>query len=203
MKLKSISAWRQINWNIGTDLDGLPESMQEVTDSQAQRQISQEFQLTGKAFSDRLDYVAGLYYFQEGGYVHDYVPFDTGYLYVYDISNDVNTTSYAGYFHVDYKITDDWGVTAGGRYSDERKKFLGGQADLNGFSYKISGCLDPNASANTFPASPGSRPASPANKCWDSRCLASRCATSRMCRTARPGMYSIPLSVRSTTSRRT
>ncbi len=155
MKLKSISAWREINWNIGTDLDGLPESMQEVTDSQAQHQISQEFQLTGKAFSDRLDYVAGLYYFQEGGYVHDYVPFDTGYLYVYDVSNDVNTTSYAGYFHVDYKITDDWGVTAGGRYSDERKKFLGGQADLNGFSYKISGCLDPNANANTFPGFAG------------------------------------------------
>jgi iron complex outermembrane recepter protein len=155
MKLKSISAWREITWNIGTDLDGLPESMQEVTDAQKQHQISQEFQLSGKAFSDRLDYVAGLYYFQEGGYVHDYVPFDTGYLYVYDYNNDVNTTSYAGYFHLDYKITDNWGVTAGGRYSDERKKFLGGQADLDGFSYKISGCLDPAAPANTFPGFAG------------------------------------------------
>jgi iron complex outermembrane recepter protein len=151
MRLKSISAWRQITWNIGTDLDGSPESMQEVTDSQKQHQISQEFQLTGEAFNDRLNYVAGLYYFQEGGFVHDYVPFDTGYLYVYDYSNDVNTKSYAGYFHLDYKITDNWGVTAGGRYSDERKQFLGGQADLNGFTYKISGCLDPNANANTFP----------------------------------------------------
>ncbi|HTC39489.1 MAG TPA: TonB-dependent receptor [Steroidobacteraceae bacterium] len=151
MQLKSISAWREIVWNIGTDLDGSPESMQEVTDSQAQHQISQEFQLTGNAFGDRLNYVAGLYYFQEGGFVHDYVPFDTGYLYVYDYSNDVSTKSYAGYFHVDYKLTDQWGVTAGGRYSDERKEFLGGQADLNGFSYKISGCLDPNANANTFP----------------------------------------------------
>ncbi len=151
MKLKSISAWREINWNIGTDLDGDPESMQEVTDGQKQHQISQEFQLNGKAFDNRLDYVAGLYYFQEGGYVHDYVPFDTGYLYVYDYQNDVNTTSYAGYFHLDYKITDNWGVTAGGRYSDERKKFIGGQGDLDGFSYKISGCLDPNANANIFP----------------------------------------------------
>jgi iron complex outermembrane recepter protein len=154
MKLKSISAWREINWNIGTDLDGLPESMQEVTDSQAQHQVSQEFQLTGKAFSDRLDYVAGLYYFQEGGYVHDYVPFDTGYLYVYDYSNDVNTTSYAGYFHLDYKLTDNLGFTAGGRYSDERKKFLGGQADLDGFSYKITGCLDPSAPNSKFTNTP-------------------------------------------------
>jgi iron complex outermembrane recepter protein len=151
MKLKSISAWREINWNIGTDLDGLPESMQEVTDTQAQHQFSQEFQLSGKAFDDRLDYVAGLYYFTEGGFVHDFVPFDTGYLYIYDYTNDISTQSYAGYIHLDYKITDQWGVTLGGRYSDERKSFNGGQADLNGFNYKISGCLDPNANANIFP----------------------------------------------------
>jgi iron complex outermembrane recepter protein len=155
MELKSISAWREIVWNIGTDLDGLPESMQEVTDSQEQHQLSQEFQLTGKAWSDRLDYVAGLYAFHEGGFVHDYVPFDTGYLYIYDYTNDVDTDSYAGYFHVDYKLTDDWGVTLGGRYSDERKQFNGGQADLDGFSYKISGCLTPGANANTFPGFAG------------------------------------------------
>ena len=82
LKFKSITGWRQINWNIGTDLDGEPESMQEVTDSQHQHQISQEFQLNGKAISDRLNYAAGLYYFTEGGYVHDFVPFDTGYLYI-------------------------------------------------------------------------------------------------------------------------
>jgi iron complex outermembrane recepter protein len=150
IELKSISAWRDIVWNIGTDLDGLPESMQEVTDSQEQHQISQEFQLTGKALSDRLNYVAGLYYFHEAGFVHDYVPFDTGYLYIYDYTNDVDTDSYAGYFHVDYNLTDAWGVTAGGRYSDESKHFNGGQADLDGFTYKISGCLTPGANANTF-----------------------------------------------------
>jgi iron complex outermembrane recepter protein len=151
MKLKSISAWREITWNIGTDLDGSPESMQEVTDTQEQHQISQEFQLSGKAFDNRLDYVAGLYYFTEGGFVHDYVPFDTGYLYIYDYSNDVHTSSYAGYIHLDYKLTDQWGLTLGGRYSDERKSFLGGQADLNGFNYKISGCLDPSAVWSTQP----------------------------------------------------
>ncbi len=82
--------------------------------------------------------------------MHDFVPFDTGYLYVYDFSNDVKTDSYAVYSHWDFKLTDQWGLTAGGRYSDERKKFLGGQADLDGFNYKISGCLDPNANAQTF-----------------------------------------------------
>ncbi len=150
MKFKSITGWREITWNIGTHLDGTPESMQEVTDSQQQRQLSQEFQLNGKAFDGRLNYSTGLYYFTEAGYVHDFVPFDTGYLYVDDFNNDVKTQSYAAYAHLDFKLTDAWGLTAGGRYSMERKQFMGGQGDLDGFSYKISGCLDPAANANTF-----------------------------------------------------
>ena len=150
LKFKSITGWRQINWNIGTDLDGEPESMQEVTDSQHQHQISQEFQLNGKAVNDRLNYALGLYYFTEGGYVHDFVPFDTGYLYVLDEANDVKTDSYAAFAHLDFNVTDAWTLTAGGRYTEERKQFLGGQADLNGFTYKITGCLDPNAQAHNY-----------------------------------------------------
>jgi iron complex outermembrane recepter protein len=150
MKFKSITGWRGITWNIGTDLDGTPESIQEVTDSQGQHQFSQEFQLNGLTFNDRLNYAAGLYYFTEAGYVHDYVPFDSGYLYIYDYDNNVKTDSYAAYTHLDFKITDVWSLTAGGRFSEERKQFLGGQADLDGFSYKASGCLDPAANARTF-----------------------------------------------------
>ena len=48
MKFKSITGFRGIGWNIGTDLDGEPESMQEVTDTQGQHQFSQEFQLTAR-----------------------------------------------------------------------------------------------------------------------------------------------------------
>ncbi|MEP7242828.1 MAG: TonB-dependent receptor [Gammaproteobacteria bacterium] len=144
---RSISGYRQIKWNVGVDLDGLPEQIQEVSDSQHQNQFSQEFQLNGKAFNDKLDYVTGLYYFREAGYVHDFVPF-AGILYVYDIANDVDTSSYAGFVHGDYKVTDRFGVTLGARYSKETKKFIGGQADLNGFTYKISGCNPPSDPAN-------------------------------------------------------
>ena len=150
MKFRSITALRQIIWDVGTDLDGTPESMQEVTDEQEQRQFSQEFQLNGKAFGNHLDYTLGLYYFTESGYVHDYVPFDTAYLWIYDYQNDVKTDSYAAFAHFDYNINDSFGLTFGGRYSKEKKQFQGGQADLDGFTYKISGCLDPAANANTF-----------------------------------------------------
>jgi iron complex outermembrane receptor protein len=154
LTFKSITGYRQIRWNVGVDLDGLPEQIQEVTDRQHQYQWSQEFQLNGKAFSDRLDYVAGIYYFKEAGYVHDFVPFQ-GILYVYDIANDVDTKSYAGYFHTDYKVTDAFTVTLGGRYSHEKKEFIGGQADLDGFSYKISGCQPPEDPAGAhLPGAP-------------------------------------------------
>ena len=146
-ELKSITGYRQIKWSVGVDLDGTPESIQEVTDNQNQYQFSQEFQWLGRAFNDKLEYVAGLYYFKENGFVHDFVPFQ-GLLYVYDYQNDVDTESYAGFVHLEYKFTDHFSATLGGRYSDETKKFIGGQADLNGFSYKITGCNPPSDPAN-------------------------------------------------------
>jgi iron complex outermembrane receptor protein len=145
--LKSISGYRQIDWDVGIDLDGLPEQIQEVTDSQHQYQVSQEFQLNGTALADEsLNYVVGLYWFKEKGYVHDFVPFE-GILYVFDYQNDIDTESYAAYFHADYRVAGNFTLTIGGRYSRDEKEFIGGQADLNGFTYKISGCIDPNGLA--------------------------------------------------------
>jgi iron complex outermembrane receptor protein len=142
MAFKSITGARGIDWKVGVDLDGLPETIQEVTDHQAQKQFTQEFQLTGKAMSDKLDYVAGLYWFQEEGFVHDFVPFGST-LFIYDVANDVDTKSYAAYFHADYNVNDAFGLTVGARYSKDDKKFEGGQADLDGYAYKSSGCWGP------------------------------------------------------------
>ncbi len=131
MSVKSITGYRQINWRTGTDLDGTPETLQEVTDHQHQWQFSQEFQLNGKALDNALNYVGGVYYFQEAGYVHDYVPFES-LLYVYDFQNDANNRNVAAFLHGDYRL-GNWGFTAGGRYTDVNEKFIGGQGDLNDF----------------------------------------------------------------------
>src|ERR1700753_4063017 len=93
--------------------------------------MSQRCQISGKEFGGRLNYVAGLYYFEEAGYVHDYVPFE-GILYVYDLQNDVNNKNEAAFFHAHYR-RDNWVFTAGGRYTDVQEEFIGGQADLNDF----------------------------------------------------------------------
>jgi len=148
MTLKSITGYRHITWSIGIDLDGSADhgNLLTVTDKQQQQQFTQELQLVGTAMDSRLNYVAGLYYFYENGFVHDWVPFDGGLLAVDDSGlNLVRTSSYAGFVHADYKITDQLGISAGARYSIEDKFFVGGQQDLNGLSYKASGCYPPNA----------------------------------------------------------
>jgi iron complex outermembrane recepter protein len=136
LTLKSITAYRQIAWRIGTDLDGTPETLQEVSDAQHQFQVSQEFQVNGKALDNRLNYVGGLYYFREKGYVHDYVPFES-LLYVYDVANDVENINYAAFVHADFRLNDLLGFTAGGRYTSAQAYFLGGQSDLNDFPFLI------------------------------------------------------------------
>ncbi len=135
LQLKSITGYRQVQWRIGTDLDGTPETLLQVTDAQHQYQASQEFQLLGKALDDRLNWVAGLYYFHEAGYVHDFVPFE-GLLDVYDgEGNDVDNKDYAAYFHADYRFDSRWTLTVGGRYTDAQAYFIGSQGDLNSFPF--------------------------------------------------------------------
>ena len=77
--------------------------MQEVTDSQHQHQFSQEFQLNGKAFNDRLNYAFGSVLLQGRRLCARLRAVRHGHLYVSMIANDVKTDSYAGFAHLDYK----------------------------------------------------------------------------------------------------
>src|SRR4029453_15553603 len=56
LTFKSITGYREIDWKVGIDLDGTPESIQEVTDHQQQDQFSQEFQLLGRILGHRLNH---------------------------------------------------------------------------------------------------------------------------------------------------
>ena len=133
--LKSISAYRRLHWQTGMDLDGSPLNFLQTSFDMPQQEWSQELQLTGTAFDSRLTYVFGAYYFHEKGHLHDYVTFAEGLLQI-DGPNDLWTTAWAGFTNLNYKITDQFSITAGIRYTDESKKFEGFQHDLNGISYK-------------------------------------------------------------------
>ncbi|MBM5812375.1 MAG: TonB-dependent receptor [Gammaproteobacteria bacterium] len=65
VSVKSITAYRTLDQAIGIDPDGSPEPFIDENDRIDQNQFSQELQFSGQARSDRLKWVAGLYYMQE------------------------------------------------------------------------------------------------------------------------------------------
>lgn len=146
MNLKWINAYRDMRWDSGMDLDGSPESVLEPSFDMIQHQVSEELQLNGVAIDDRLNYAVGAYYFEEAGHLHDFVTFPMGILMI-DGPNDLSTTAEALYAHLNFKLTEQWGLTLGGRETHEHKEFQGYQTDDNGLSYKISGCYPPGAAA--------------------------------------------------------
>ena len=154
--LKSITAYRELHWNAGLDADGSPLNFLQLSFTMNQWQLSQELQLLGKALNNKLNYVLGAYYFKEAGNLHDYVTFAEGQVQV-DGPNDLKTTNYAVFGQVDYRPIDLIGITVGGRYTQERKQFEGGQQELNGFNYKLFGCADANGTIypnRAFPLAP-------------------------------------------------
>lgn len=152
--LKSITAYRDMYWRSGMDLDGSPLTIDEPSFDMPQHQFSEELQVYGVGFSDRLSYAIGAYYFKEEGNLHDWVIFPGGLLMI-DGPNDLETEASALYAHFNFKLTDRFGITVGGRYTDETKHFEGHQHDTNGLTYKISGCNPPGADASIIGVPPG------------------------------------------------
>ena len=159
--LKSITDYRELHWNVGTDLDGSPLNFLHTSFTTDQWQFSQELQLLGNAMDKKLNYVLGAYFFKEAGNLHDYVTFAEGLLQV-DGPNDLSTKNYAFFGQIDYKFNDMFGITVGGRYTHEDKEFEGFQSDANGLTYKILNFLaginaGPPACANINPISDACR----------------------------------------------
>jgi outer membrane receptor protein involved in Fe transport len=152
MHLKSISAYRELDWSSGGDTDGAPIEILEGSFTMTQHQLSQELHLYGTALSERLRWLLGAYYFDEGGRMVDYVTTPGGLLQVLG-PNVLDTEAVAAFAHVNFRLDDRWGLTAGLRATHEKKEFEGGQQDLNGLLPKLTG-LPPAALGFPDPANP-------------------------------------------------
>lgn len=151
-QIKSISAYRQVDFNAGVDLDGAPLEFLQTSFTVNQHQWSQELQFNGSALDDRLKFTFGGYYFNEAGGLHDYVTFAEGLLQV-DGPGRIVTTTLAAYGQIDFRPVPLVGITLGGRFTHEHKNYYGGQADDNGFNYKLFNCLPPNGNFGGIPCS--------------------------------------------------
>ena len=119
--LRSITAYREMQFKADLDLDATPESIFGVYDDEKQHQTSQELQAV--VSSDRFAGVAGLFYFDErdrtfSGLYGPAIGLVTGSF------NDQHNRSAAAYGQGSYKVTDRLSLTAGVRYTHEHKDFL-------------------------------------------------------------------------------
>lgn len=141
--LKSITAFRKVDFAAGVDLDNSPLPILQTSFIVKQDQWSQELQLSGSAMDDKLNFVLGGYIFNEKGDLRDFVTFSAGLLQV-DGPGKVDTTAYATFGQIDYRASDLIGFTLGARYTKEDKTYKGAQSDINGFNYKLFNCTTLN-----------------------------------------------------------
>lgn len=130
--LKSITAYRHMKAYFTRDGDNTPFTFRQTTNRDRQKQFSQELQLTGKVFADRLSYVLGAYYFKERA--SDIAAADLAlglqaptapppFTPAVFIRNYTNNRSLAVYGQFDLEIVPRLSVTLGGRYTDDKKVF--------------------------------------------------------------------------------
>ena len=130
--LKSISAYRDMHAVFSRDGDNTPFTFRETSNDDRQWQFSEELQLAGKAFDDRLSYVVGGFYFKEkasdlaradlavGLYSPPFPPPSAP---ASLPNNFTNNRSLAAYAQVSFAVTPALSVELGGRYSDDKKHF--------------------------------------------------------------------------------
>jgi iron complex outermembrane receptor protein len=122
-KLKSITAYRDLESSFALESDGSPILIINSQNEYSQSQFSQEFQFTGSALDDRLKWLVGLYYLNEKG--EDVNSLAPGAPFISFISGGkVENDSYAISSQISYSLADALTLTLGGRYTDEEKRFL-------------------------------------------------------------------------------
>ncbi len=148
---KLILGYHHLYANTAIDVDATTLPLADTTLYNTSNQKSAELQFNGKALAQRLDWVAGLYWFQDnGGAPSVQSPASPGFfaaftspqfiaanqaahgalsfiptlftpIPVYD-ENWVSNRSAAGYVHGEYQLTSKWAVAAGLRYTDDRRQ---------------------------------------------------------------------------------
>lgn len=126
VEFKSITAYREMSFDDKNDYDGADVPVGAAIGFYSERhadqeQLSQEFQLIGS--TDKLDYVAGLFFFQEEVDVINPLVITTSSPVTIPRNNRYGgeSTSYALYGQSDYHFTEQWTATLGARVTKEEK----------------------------------------------------------------------------------
>lgn len=145
--LKSITAWRELSNTLLLDADGqdtcfgLPLPCLHLFQDQRQHQFSQELQVQGAALNNRVRYIAGVYYFEEGNSQRTeniiLAPFGSN---PYSDSS-MDTDSIAAFASSTWAATQRMNLTAGLRWTRDTKQFDSAVFEPNGSPSLV--CADP------------------------------------------------------------
>jgi len=131
MELKSITSYREFDISLYNDLDFSPYILfANNHDEYVQDQFSQELQLSGTAFNDRVSYLLGYYYFEEEGHeaIFNQITFapplsgPPDFFFQY-LDRYIDNDSQAVFGQVTMDLTEALHLTLGARYTESDKYF--------------------------------------------------------------------------------
>jgi iron complex outermembrane receptor protein len=146
VNLKSVTAYRTF-WNqFGRDSDGSPLPIDGTYDDNRHRQFTEELQLTGTY--SRLDWATGVFYYDahdsNRGYNYLYTPFIAS----TDSFDQQDTTNYALFAQGTYHVDDKLSLTAGARYTHDKKDAIISRIGFDG-TVAINNQFVPTSATNT------------------------------------------------------
>ncbi|MBT7451951.1 MAG: TonB-dependent receptor, partial [Rhodospirillaceae bacterium] len=117
--LTNIFGYRKVVQTGLSDIDGSPLLLFNGVLNIDQDQVSNELRYFGE-FTDQLDVTAGLYYFDQDVLYREnrFLAFNT---IVAGLGGDQAHKNYGAFLSADYRVTDAFTVTAGARYTEEKK----------------------------------------------------------------------------------
>ena len=125
LSLKSITAYRELDAKFARDGDHSPHRISQFFDDLEQKQFSQELQLLGS--HDRLNWVLGVYYFEEDGDNENILDFTVS---NFRSGGEFENEALAAFAQLTFDVSDRIHLTIGGRYTEEEKSFLPDQVIL-------------------------------------------------------------------------
>ncbi len=122
-QLKSITGYRTFHEDRNTEIDGLLFVIHDSPQDAKGTAFSQEFNVSGQAMDDRLDWIGGVFYNTEQGLDQSASlarPANNSRA-LARIIGDVRNSSWAVFSQLNYAITDRLKLTGGGRYTEETR----------------------------------------------------------------------------------
>ena len=145
LTLKSITGWREYQYNTYTDIDASQFQLFELSIYQEKDQLTQEFQLQGSG--EKLNWTAGVYYLDTDDAARQ-VRFilTPGGPIIADTANQTLRDSWAVFAEGTYSFTDQLDLTVGVRYTEETVDAhgitpTGAQPAVGGYTRDVSGPL--------------------------------------------------------------